>query len=129
MMLNDYRCNDCKISFKDVYTKSGKPDCPQCGKPLEVDFSSWDSVNFARPFSESMRNATDTGTNSFGALHDPVCKSELGLGASKYSVLEGGESAEFGRRLLKEGDSPALRKDIKSAREREIKKKKANKNV
>lgn len=128
MPINDFICKNCGHGKKNVLHKhSEEVACGDCGQVMEVFFGDWETLAFRRPFSQSMYNATDTGLNSFGALHDPVTKAELGITKDKkHTLLSNEERVDFGKRLLKEGDSPQLRKDIKSRREQVLKEKKSS---
>lgn len=127
MPIKDLKCEKCGKQEERMVKCTEEVKC-DCGGNMSVDFSSWKTMNFRTPFSRSIYNATGTGMNSFGALHDPLVKSELGLseGGKKYNLLPPEESTDFAERLVKDGDSPELRKDVIRRRE-EIKKAKVKK--
>ena len=125
MPLKDFKCGKCgNVTERLVDTSVSELDC-ECGGKLQTCFDTWESVNFQKPFSRSMYNATGTAINSFGLEHDPVCKAEIGLIDRNTTILPTEEREDFGRRYMREGDSPELRNDIIKRRKDIITKKKS----
>jgi hypothetical protein len=110
MALNDYICKTCDLLEENyIY----KPSCPKCGQEMEVTFQNWHSLEFNARKGE--RTDATGAVQEFGALDDPLCMAQMGLGSEQlksYQRTTPEQATEFVERLQKDGDSRKLRKDI-----------------
>lgn len=110
MALNDYECKSCGTVEKDyIY----KPTCQTCGQEMQVTFAYWNSLEFDARKDE--RTDANGAVKQFGALDDPLCLAQMGLGSDglrSYQRTTPDEAKEFAERLQRDGDSRKLRKDI-----------------
>lgn len=115
--IHDYRCQNCQAVLMEQIEK---PTECTCGSPQwewTVEFWSKDKNPFIRrDFKSSNDLYTDTGyRRKFTASEDPTCAIELGMapehdkGISTFNI---DQRIEFMGRMMKEGDSPSLRKQI-----------------
>ncbi len=109
--INDYKCTSCGYIDCD---RIEKPDsCPSCSGSMEVTFENWSKIEFDARKDE--RTDAKGFVKKFSALDDPLCAAQLGMGDSRlqsYNKLSEEESTEFRQRLIAEGDSPKLRRQI-----------------
>lgn len=116
MPINDYQCNvkSCRYIDKDRLYKSDK--CPNCDGEgtFEVFFGDWKKLEF-NPYSANDRHDSKGFIRKFSSLDDPLCQANMGMGSKQlqsYNKMTEEESKSFRERLIKDGDSPKLRREI-----------------
>lgn len=110
MALHDYVCNPCGTAENDFVFR---PNCPVCGQAMEITYANWRTFDFDARKDE--RTDTNGAVKQFGALDDPLCLAQMGLGSDSlrsYQRTTPDEAKEFAERLQRDGDSRKLRKDI-----------------
>ncbi len=115
-VLNDYQCKSCGKVYPDSL---GKPEESCCGE-WEITFQNWKGFNFQRDYSSSSDTHTTHGVRrKFKASEDPLVQYELGLipdhGIKSFSP---DQSAHYAEKMMKDGDTPALRREILRERQR-----------
>lgn len=110
MALHDYVCKSCEAMFPNELIK---PVC-ECGGEVEITFRNWKGFNFQRDYCSKNQTHTTTGERRrFDASDDPVCMSEIGLlpdhGMKTFSEEQ---SQHYAGKMLRDGDSPSLRREI-----------------
>jgi len=109
--LHDYICPSCQYREND---RIGKTLCPHCEENMQITFDGWKKLEFNQ-YAANDRVDNKGFVRKFSASDDPLCLSQLGIGDSKlqsYNKFTPDESAEFRGRMLTDGDSPKLRRQI-----------------
>jgi len=110
--LHDYRCKACG----DVEMDSLEVPSRQCcdSTAWEITFQHWKNFNFSRDYSSANDTHTVDGTRRrFSATEDPLVQYELGLLPDQGLRTFNDEQSEYYRgKLMKDGDTPTLRKEI-----------------
>lgn len=110
--LHDYKCKECGTVVTDQLEV---PSSGCCDSPAyEITFQNWKNFNFSRDYSSSNDTHTTDGTRrKFCATEDPLVQYELGLlpdqGLRTFSEEQ---SEHFRGKLMRDGDTPSLRKEI-----------------
>jgi hypothetical protein len=114
MPINDYKCTNKSCAFIE-HDMIERPDaCLNCGSEMEVTFENWNKLEF-NPYSSNDRVDSKGFVRRFSASDDPLCLAQLGIGDSQlqeYNKMTPEESAEFRGKMIAEGDSPKLRRQI-----------------
>ena len=113
-VINDYKCYCCGYLDRDRVEKPST--CPNCNTDdgMQVTFQNWTKLEFNQ-YSENDRVDSKGYIRKFSALDDPICAAQLGMGTEQlqsYNRLSSEESTEFRQKLISNGDSPKLRREI-----------------
>jgi hypothetical protein len=80
---------------------------------MDVTFQNWKKLEFDARVDE--RTDARGFVKKFSALDDPLCAAQLGMGTQQlqsYNKMTPEESTEFRQKLIANGDSPKLRREI-----------------
>ena len=119
MAINDYRCADC--GFEEYDLIADPKNCAMCDGLMYVNFSYWKGLEIDPRHDE--RLDSKGFVKKFGLLDDPLASAQLGMGDPKlqsYNRLSEEEQKVYKERLILDGDSPKLRKDVLKAYNKNI---------
>ena len=111
--IHDFRCDNCNKLHENEVEKPSV--CESCGLPhLSYTFENWKKFNGMRDVKGENDLVDDAGRRrKFKASEDPTCLIELGLQEDRgIKTLSNEQSDYFRGRLLIDGDTPKLRKEI-----------------
>ena len=128
MPKHDYVCtnDDCGNYEFDAIIKYGDPlFCPECHTLMKITYEFWEDVALA-DHGRSANERTDHNgfVKNWGSDDDPLCKLEVlggGLKDAGVVTFTPDQQAAFRQRILMEGSTPQIRKDILSTRKENIK--------
>ncbi len=110
--IHDYRCSACGAF---VENSMGMPEEKCCeNSQYEITFQNWKSFNYQRDYSSSNDTHTTDGIRrKFRASEDPIVQFELGL-IPDHGIrsFDENQAAHFREKMMKDGDTPALRREI-----------------
>ncbi len=114
--INDYKCIQCNLVHTDLLYEP--TSCYSCGAhAFEVFFGNWSTIEFDARKGE--RLDAHGAVRQFGVLDDPLARSQLGLTSdpqlASYARVPAEQAEELRGRLMKDGDSGKLRKDVLEA--------------
>lgn len=131
MPKHDYKCGnyECRNYEFDVIVPYGEEVfCPECCAPMEITYEFWDDVALEDHGRSRNEKADHNGfVKNWSATDDPLARLELLGGSLKDKgviTFTPDQQAAFRQRILVEGDSPKLRKDILAQRKANIQEKK-----
>jgi hypothetical protein len=121
--IHDYRCQSCRALKMEQLEKP--TDC-ECGNPQwEWTCEFWDKDKnpfIRRDFKTSNDLYTDLGyRRRFNVSDDPTCQIELCGDDKGISTFDIDQRLEYAGRLMKDGDTPALRREILKQRVENLK--------
>ena len=114
--INDYRCSACNFVHEDLLYEP--LTCISCGeRAFEVFFGNWNTIEFDARKDE--KTDSKGAIKQFGVMDDPLCRANLGLTSdpqlASYARVPSEKAEELRGRLMKDGDSGKLRKDVLEA--------------
>ena len=106
---HDYICPVCFERENDMLSK---PLCPQCNLPMEITFENWTTIQTDARHDE--RLDANGAVRAFSALDDPIASAQLGINPKlkQYCKTSPEEQVELQQRIVKDGDSPKLRREL-----------------
>lgn len=119
MPMHDYKCR-CGRFVRDV---TERPTECECGDPdFAVSYCFWSKFNEVREFKSESDLTDDKGFRRlFTATEDPTCMIEMGLlEGNGIKTFHPEQVREYQERLVKDGDTPRLRKQILQERQRNM---------
>lgn len=121
--IHDFECASCMKIERDLLEKPTTCDCgnPQWSWTLKL----WDKNRnclIAREFKSESDLVDDQGRRRrFTALDDPTCNIELGMvEGNGIQTFNEDQRAYYAGKILRDGDSPALRKEMLRERKRNL---------
>lgn len=111
--INDYRCVECEYIDRDRLEKA--THCPNCDaeNSFEVTFINWRGIEVDTRHDE--RCDSHGNIKQFGVLDCPLSSAQLGLGDAKlqsFKRISDEQSRELREKLMKDGDSRKLRREV-----------------
>ena len=108
--LHDYVCSKCQYREND---RIAGLVCPHCETEMQITFDGWKSMEIDPRHDE--RCDSKGFVKRFSVKDDPLCLANIGLGSPQlqsYNKLSEDEQKVFQERLIANGDSPKLRREI-----------------
>lgn len=120
-IIHDYLCKACGAVFEDVL---GTPEPCACGhSELTITFQKWTKLT-AMNRGRSWDDLVDGKgfRSAFKASEDPVCAYELGTirDGAGIRTFSDEQSKHFASKVLRDGDTPQLRKEILAERNKNL---------
>lgn len=116
LRIHDYKCQRCSHIVRDTHTQ---PHTCVCGGEYDITYELWDDLNYTGD-----RNALSDSKGyrrKFGALEDPTCSIEMGLAHGPgIETFSEEQRRYYAGKVLTDGDSPDLRKEILRQRKRNL---------
>jgi hypothetical protein len=109
--IHDFICPKCAHRENDLI---GPATCAHCGENMQITFDGWCKLEFNQ-YSSNDRLDSKGYVRKFSAADDPICMAQLGMGDAKlqsYNQMTPEESTEFRQKMIANGDSPKLRREI-----------------
>ena len=122
MPLHDYLCLSCEHVMENEFEAPTK--CSKCGADdLEITFQNWKMFNRRRDVKSANDLVDDLGNRrAFKASEDPTVRIEMGLQASNgLQTFSPEQAAEYRERLMRDGDTPTLRRKVLRERTENLK--------
>lgn len=118
MPLHDWKCNSCGFIADNLMIKPSR-GCDSCGCDMEITYQNWKNFNRNREFLSDNDNTRvdDKGfVRKFSVADDRYAQIQLGINLNQSDVglktFTDEQSMYYTGRLLRDGDSPKLRKEI-----------------
>lgn len=113
MPLHDYKCRNCGDVLLDQL-ESPTQECISCGDvSYEITYSHWKTVGVGEDLS-ALEDRFGR-RKAFTAGEDPTCAIELGLASDNGSgvrTFTPEQQSNYLQKIMKDGDSPKLRREI-----------------
>lgn len=113
-IIHDFKCTSCNWFANDEPYEINV--CPICGNTAYKYFGNWQTIQVDPRHDERLDSKGNV--RQFGALEDPLALANMGLGSGQlasYCKVSEEKQIEFRERLIKDGDSGKLRKDVLEA--------------
>jgi hypothetical protein len=127
MPKHDYRCPVCDNIEADVVVPYGEPfQCDVCSSPMNITYELWDESSFSLVDHGRSRNEKLDHNNfikNWSATDDPLTRLEVlstNLKDRSIRTFTPEQQSSFRRRIMVDGDSPQIRKDILATRKANI---------
>ena len=118
MALHDWKCLSCGYVSENVLIKPTN-GCDSCGSDMEITFQNWKNFNRNREFlsdNDSTRVDDKGFVRKFSVADDRYAQIQLGINLNQSDVglktFTDDQSMYYTGRLLRDGDSPKLRREI-----------------
>ena len=109
--INDYRCTGCNNILENLI--ENPLTCPCCGATMVVYYGNWRTVEFDARKDE--RTDAKGCIKAFSCKDDPLVLANMGLAEGRlteFAKVPVEKQKEFQEKMLIEGDSPKLRREV-----------------